>query len=253
MDSITVARSMRGSLGMLAMNWLLAPTTQKKAEEAGMGEGLRAYAVGRLGVLGNCPADNVVGAAFFWEPHYMKSMVEEGRATFDPIEGGKVWARICQEYGTEALADFDGAARLGELLERVVQHAEPQGVPTFVGWRDQQLPQEVGPAKTFQLAQCMRELRFWRHAIAVQSLGMGPLEAILSGPAGEWNAEFFGWPKPYPDVSHLESARDEIETLTDRLHAPDFECLNDDERAEVRDLSKAARMHATERAEGAEF
>ena len=51
MDSITVARSMRGSLGMLAMNWLLAPTTQKKAEEAGMGEGLR-YAVGRLGVLG---------------------------------------------------------------------------------------------------------------------------------------------------------------------------------------------------------
>ena len=50
MDSITVARSMRGSLGMLAMNWLLAPTTQKKAEEAGMGAGLRAYAVGRLGV-----------------------------------------------------------------------------------------------------------------------------------------------------------------------------------------------------------
>lgn len=102
-----------------------------------------------------------------------------------------------------------------------------------------------------QLAQCMRELRFGRHAVAVQSLGMGPLEAILSGPAGEWNAEFFGWPKPYPDVSNLDSARDEIEGLTDQLHAPDFDCLNDDERAEVRDLSKAARAHATERAEAA--
>ena len=99
----------------------------------------------------------------------------------------------------------------------------------------------------------MRELRFGRHAIAVQSLGMGPLEAILSGPAGEWNAEFFGWSKPYPDVSNLDSARDEIETLTDRLHAPDFECLSDEERAEVRDLSKAARSHATERAEAADI
>ena len=253
MDSITVARSMRGSLGMLAMAWLMAPSTREKAAEAGMGEGQGAYAVGRLGVLGNCAVDNVVAAAFFWDPAHMRSMVEEGRAAFDPIEGGRVYARICQEYGTEALADFEGNARLGELLERVVQNAAPHGVPTFVGWRDQELPEDVGAARTFQLAQCMRELRFGRHAIAVQSLGMGPLEAILSGPAGEWNAEFFGWSKPYPDVSNLDSARDEIETLTDRLHAPDFECLSDEERAEVRDLSKAARSHATERAEAADI
>lgn len=253
MDSITVARSMRGSLGMLAMAWLMAPSTRKKAAEAGMGEGQGAYAVGRLGVLGNCPADNVVAAAFFWNPDHMRSMVEEGRAAFDPIDGGKVYARICQEYGTRALADFEGNERLGELLVRIVDHAAPHGAPTFVGWRDQELPSEAGPARTFQLAQCMRELRFGRHAVAVQSLGMGPLEAILSGPAGEWNAEFFGWPKPYPDVSDLESARDEIETLTDRLHAPDFDCLTDDERAEVRELSKAARSHATERVEAADI
>ena len=93
------------------------------------------------------------------------------------------------------------------------------------------------------MAQIMRELRFGRHAVAVQALGMGPLEAILSGPAGEWNAEFFGWKKPYPDVSHLADARDEIESLTDKLHAPDFECLAPDERAEVRELAKAARFH----------
>ena len=41
--------------------------------------------------------------------------------------------------------------------------------------------------------------------------------------------------------------------MTDRLHAPDFECLSDGEREEVRDLSKAARVHATERAETTEF
>jgi hypothetical protein len=91
----------------------------------------------------------------------------------------------------------------------------------------------------------MRELRFGRHAVAVQAAGMGPLEAILSGPAGEWNAEFFGWPKPYPDVSALGDPREEIEAMTDRLHAPDFEVLTDDERAELRALAKAARGHAS--------
>ena len=47
MDNITVARSMRGSLGMLAMAWLMAPSTKEKAAEAGMGDGQGAYAVGR--------------------------------------------------------------------------------------------------------------------------------------------------------------------------------------------------------------
>ena len=50
-----------------------------------------------------------------------------------------------------------------------------------------------------------------------------------------------------------KSSRNEIESMTDRLHAPDFECLSDGEREEVRDLSKAARVHATERAETTEF
>jgi len=75
---------------------------------------------------------------------------------------------------------------------------------------------------------------------------MSPLEAILAGPAGEWNAEFFGWPKPYPDVSALADRRNEIEAMTDQLHALDFECLNPDERAELRQLAKDARSHAHE-------
>ena len=71
MDTVTIARSMRGSIGMLAMEWLMAPSTQAAAVAHGMPEGLPSYAVGRLGVLGVCPVDNVVGAAFFWEPDLM--------------------------------------------------------------------------------------------------------------------------------------------------------------------------------------
>jgi hypothetical protein len=90
-----------------------------------------------------------------------------------------------------------------------------------------------GPARTFQLCQTMRELRFGRHCVAVEASEMSPLEAVLSGPAGELSAEFFGWPRPYEDVVHLAAARSEVEAHTDRLHAPDFEILTDAERARV--------------------
>ncbi len=244
MDSLRAARSMRGSIGMLAMEWLMAPSTQEKAAERGMPDGMAAYAVGRFGVLGDCPVDNVVGAAYFWEPEFMRHMVNSGRAWINPTEGGRIYADICREWGEEKLDGFAGTERLGELLEAVVTTASPMGAPTFVGWRDQELP-DPGPGRTFQLAQTMRELRFGRHAVAVQASGMGALEAILSGPAGEWNAEFFGWPKPYPDVSDLAEAREGIESITDRLHAPDLDVLTDDERAELRNLAKEARAHAS--------
>lgn len=243
MDGVTVARSVRGSIGMLAMEWLVAPSTLDKAQARGMPAGNAAYAVGRLGVLGDCPVDNVVGAAYFWQPDLIRRMVTDGRAVMRPQEGARIYAGICQEWGEQKLAGFDGTERLAELCEQVVVNASPLGAPTFVGWRDQELP-PAGPGRTFQLCQTLRELRFGRHAVAVQAAGMTPLEAILSGPAGEWNAEFFGWPKPYPDVSGLKARREEIESATDRLHAPDFDVLTGDERAELRDLAKAARAYA---------
>ena len=228
---------------MLAMDWLMAPSTTATGSERGMPTGNAGYAVGRLGVLGDCPIDNVVGAAFFWEPETMRAAVTEGRRVMAPSEGAAIYRDICEAWGERVLDGFEGSARLGELCERVVAEATPLGAPTFVGWRDQPLP-EPGNGRTFQLCQTMRELRFGRHTVAVQASGMSPLESVLAGPAGEWNAEFFGWPKPYPDVSDLVATRNEIEDATDRLHGPDFEVLSPDERAELRVLAKDARANA---------
>ena len=248
METPAVARSMRGSIGLLAMAWLMADSTRAQAAEHGLPAGNAAYAVGRLGVLGECPVDNVVGAAYFWEPDLMRSMVIEGRAQTSPADGAAVYAEICRRWGEARLGGFDGADRLADLCERVVDRASPLVAPLFVGWRDQPRPAS-GAGRAFQLCQVMRELRFSRHVVAVQASGMSPLEAILSGPAGEWNAEFFGWSRPFPDVSSLADARAEIEDATDRLHAPDFEVLTPHERAELRALAKTARAYADQQPE----
>ncbi|MCP4227421.1 MAG: hypothetical protein GY773_29090, partial [Actinomycetia bacterium] len=233
MDSLSLARSMRGSVGMLAMHWLMAPSTNHKAKAEGMPEGIAGYTIGRLGVLGDCPVDNVVGAAFFWEPGYLETQTRAGRAVMSPAAGATVYARICQEWGTDHLDGFEGTVRLGELAQQVVDTASPLGAPMFVGWRDQPLP-EPGPGRTMQLAQTLRELGFSRFCTAVLAAQMSPLEAIMSGPTGAWNAEMFGWPQPYPDGEPMSEARDEIEAHANHLHAADFEVLTDDERVEFR-------------------
>ena len=148
MDTTAIARSMRGSIGMLAMAWLMAPTTQQQASDAGMADGLGAYATGRLGVLGDCPVDNVVGAAYFWNPDTIREAVTAGRAAMSPSDGAAVYAGICQAWGEQVLDGFEGSERLGELCERVVDAASPNGAPLFVGWRDQARP-APGHAHTF--------------------------------------------------------------------------------------------------------
>ncbi|MDH3294856.1 MAG: hypothetical protein OER95_11115 [Acidimicrobiia bacterium] len=246
MDSRELAGRMRGSVGLLAMHWLMAPSTSRKATAAGMPGGLAAYAIGRLGVLGDCPIDNVVGAAYFWEPDFLTAQVKAGRAVMSPGEGAAIFARICQEWGEDHLDGFDGTRRLGELTEKVITEASPLGAPLFVGWRDQPLP-EPGAGRTMQLCQTLRELGFSRFCVAVQAAGMSPLEAIMSGPTGAWNAEMFGWPEPYPDGAPLTDARNEIEADANRLHAADFEVFTGDERTEFRQLTRAARDHARTR------
>ena len=243
MDSLKAARSMRGSIGMLGMHWLMAPSTSTKAVEAGMPAGIPGYAVGRLGVLGDCPVDNVVGAAFFWDADYMRAQVLEGRSKMSPSEGAAIFTRICQEWGADHLDGFEGVERLGELAERVVNEASPIGAPTFAGWREMPLP-AVGPARTFQLCQTMRELGFARHCAATHAAGMSPVQAIMSGPTGAWNAKFFGWPEPFPEGEPMKDARDEIESNSNRLHAADFAALDDNERDELVALAKAARDYA---------
>ena len=109
MEALAAARSMRGSIGMLAMAWLMAPETLEAAAAAGLEtETNGAYAVGRLGVLGDCPPDNVVAGAYFWQPDRMRAMVAAGRASATPAAGAAVYTDICRAWGEVHLTGMDG-------------------------------------------------------------------------------------------------------------------------------------------------
>ena len=85
------------------------------------------------------------------------------------------------------------------------------------------------------------------HAVAVRAHGMRPLDAILAGEGGPGNAAFFGWPPPYPDVTHLAAARTAVEDLTNALAEPAFAPLDDAERTELRTLLTEATALSAQR------
>jgi hypothetical protein len=71
--------------------------------------------------------------------------------------------------------------------------------------------------------------------MAVRAVGLSPAQAVaLRGGAG---AAFMGWPEPAPDVQGLHGRWEAAESATDDLVARSLGVLDDDEVAELVDLS----------------
>jgi hypothetical protein len=195
----------------------------RRTHERGQALGLDPWAFyfgGRAGVLGDVDAD-VVRATFVFFPEEMVDRSwAAARAVMPP---------------TEIVREYAGIERLAALLEAVTDAADPAGAPLFAGWRALPRPDDA-LGRAAQLLTALRELRGAVHAAAVLAAGLTPLQAVLSGPGGEANAEFFGWPKPWPDVSAYRPVWQAADETTDRLAARVFDPLSEQERSELAEL-----------------
>ncbi|MGB8652345.1 MAG: hypothetical protein WCD35_16990, partial [Mycobacteriales bacterium] len=81
--------------------------------------------------------------------------------------------------------------------------------------------------------QAAREHRGGSHLVAVAAAGIPPLQAVMSGRYGATNAEFFGWPQPWPDPELAKDAMAKVEQVTDAMVRPAYAVLSDGERAEL--------------------
>ncbi|MBG0828871.1 hypothetical protein HS041_13940 [Planomonospora sp. ID67723] len=202
------------------------------------------YFRGRCGVLGEVDADVVMAATVFFTADDVRANWEAGKSL--PVERAvELYAGACHDWGRRRLGDFAGAARLAELLEPVVRDASALCAPLFAGWRALPLPDDA-PARVTHLMHLVRELRGGLHAVAVLAEGLTPLEAMVFSShegsplglvSGEDMARFFGWPEPYPAPGPETLARRaRAEELTDRMMAPFFSALGDEESAELVEL-----------------
>ncbi len=225
-------RRVAGPIGKLGGAFMFDQGTFARGAELGM-DPWAFYHCGRGGVLGN-PDPSVVVAAFgFFPPALQAKAWNKGAAVMDPAVITDHYAEACAAYGRTAFA-VEGADRLADLLTRVLDAADVAGLPLFAGWRAQLHDgPDDGPARLALALMAGREHRGGSHLVAVRAAGIPPLQAIISGRNGETAAEFFGWPKPWPDPALAKEAMVAVEAVTDALVQPAFEVLTDGEREEL--------------------
>jgi hypothetical protein len=195
----------------------LSPDVFGWAGEWGWSNPFAFYFAGRGGMLGDASHD-VVCAAFGWfEPGAVKSMYEEGAAVAGSTVAAERMAEATNKWGQKYLADVGGLDEMVAVTEAVVDGLEGSALPLFVGWRA--APRAANPAgRAAQLMQILREWRGGVHLVATTSVGLSPVEAILTN-EGEGQAKFFGWSEPFPSYEAHSRQHQEAEALTDQLCA----------------------------------
>lgn len=233
MTPLECTRAVAGPVGKLGGAWMFDGVVNERGTELGL-DTWAWYHCGRGGVLGN-PDPSVLVATFgFFPPAMQVKAWNKGVAVMDPTDIAREYAAACQAWGERTFSG-EGAGRLADLLTTALSGATVMGLPLFAGWLAVlQAHDDAADAARLALAlQAAREHRGGSHLVAVAAAGIPPLQAVMSGRYGATNAEFFGWPQPWPDPSLASDAMVAVEQVTDAMVAPAFEALTADERAEL--------------------
>ncbi|MER6944856.1 hypothetical protein ABT294_12610 [Nonomuraea sp. NPDC000554] len=249
-DPRATAVAVKAPIGQYGGGFMVSREAKALCERYGLGP-RELYFRGRCGVLGECHADVVTSVAVFFPPAHVEESWNGGRK-LAVDEAVTAYAEACRDWGRRKIGDYDGCARLADLLERVVTAAPSAGAPLFAGWRAVPLPGDA-PGRAIQLLHVVRELRGGLHANAVLAAGLGPLEATLAtdhdgtpfGHAtGELIAKFFTWPEPYPvPEPEVIARRAAAEDATDDLMASVFSVLDHHESDELIELLRFGHGH----------
>ncbi|MEV1285831.1 hypothetical protein [Micromonospora sp. NPDC049679] len=221
------------------------PQTLRRARRMGL-SGWAFYVAGRGGALGDVPAETAAAALGFIAPEAVADGWDVVRQITTPGEVAATALQECCRWGAEQLDGFPRVTRLVELARRIVQAADPAGMPLFAAWRGMPTPDDAPGARAAVLLHHLREYRGGAHLLAVRASGLTPLEAIVAGPEGEAGAVAFGWQPPYPPIGPLVRRRLWAEAVTDRITGSAFAALEAPERAEFVGLleSASARVRA---------
>ncbi len=236
----------------IGSTWMMDPATAERGTEVGL-PGRTFWAVGRGGVLGDVDADVVAAAYGFIEPSMLREFWEAKPAGMRPQEAALQYAGAAAAWGRRVLGGLGDEAltELAELAETVAAGSLAGVGGLFAGWRAFDASSVAGdPAGRATVAlHVLREHRGCAHVSAVLAAGLSPIESIMCLPesrgGGVPRAQRFGWPEPYPEVSHLAAARAEAETMTDRIAAPAYAALTPAQRARFVELVGAAHAAAT--------
>jgi hypothetical protein len=216
-------------IGTLGAAFYFHPDTLAVGKGHGL-DGFRFYVLGRGGVLGDVESPVVSSAFGWWNPPVIDKIWASARATMAPRDAGRLYMSCAQALGT---AKFSGVAGLAEFCasaEKIAAAIDDAGLALYAGVAAEPLAADLA-ARAMQHVVALREYRGSVHLLAAVASGVSPQIAHFIRRPDMYKS--FGWddttPPTVTDADHAALAAADV--LTDRLVAPVYGVLSDDEAA----------------------
>lgn len=244
----TVARTFK-PIQQFTRGWMMAEATNVYGVEVvGMPTGRDFRLVGRAGVMGSCTAAVAIGQLGFHEPSSVREAWANVPAGMTHFEVAEHYASRVRAWGEEALTpvfDHGDLEQIDQLGRRIIDAAPDALGGIFAGWRDLQIPDDVG-ARVALTTQTMREMRGAAHIHAVLAAGLTPVDAILASTnapprTGPAYAEAMGFSGPFRNPEEIRPQRLEAEAVTARMMESYYEVLSPEELAVFGELVENTR------------
>lgn len=220
------------------------PKTLQRARELGL-SGWAFTVAGRAGVLGEVRPEIVAAALGLIAPDAVRDAWDSARQVMPPPQISTEMLTQVRRWGGEQLEQVSNLERLVELSKRVVLAADPAGMPLFAAWRTMLRPNASHAESCAVAFMLLREFGAGAFLMAVRAAGLSPVQALISGPAGEAAAVAYGWQPPYPVPGPLLRRRVWVDTATDRIVGRAYAALSRTEREEWAALTVAAAPYGT--------
>lgn len=238
MDPREIMAATKQQIADIGAAFYFDPATLERGKGLGL-SGMRFYALGRSGVLGTANPAVVQSAFGYFHPDLLAKWLGQAAEVLDPVSAAQAFIECNHEFGRRRFGAVPGLDRFVAGASQVISAVDGGALTLFAAIRAEEVPDDT-PAAAAHQAMVLRELRGSAHLAAVAAVGLRtPVAHAIKRPD---DVAMFGYDES-PQVTDADrAAHREAEELTDRILAPSYGALGDDQATAFVDAVHA--MHA---------
>jgi hypothetical protein len=233
-------QTIKHQTGDIGAAFYFHPATLERGKELGL-SGMRFYAVGRGGVLGDVDAEVVRSAFGYFHPALLAKWWNQGCDVMAPRKAAREYIACCHAFGRAHFAELDLDGYVG-AASAVIDAVDGAALALFAGVRAEAVPADA-PAAAAHQAMVLRELRGSAHLAAVVAVGLStPVAHAVKRPD---DVAAFGYEEPPVVTDTDRAALDRAEEVTDDILAPAYSVLTEEQAQTL--VAGTDAMHAAVR------
>ncbi len=223
MDPRDVMQATKAKMSDIGAAFYFHPDTLARGKELGL-SGMRFYALGRAGVLGDADPAVVQSAFGYFHPDRLTSWLVQAREVMSPRDCARAYIACNHHLGRTHLDGLEGLDAFVEAASTVIGAVDGAALALFAALRAEPVPEDA-PAAAIHQAMVLRELRGGAHLVAVAAVGLHTSVAhAIKRPD---DLGLFGYDEP-PVVTDADRAKlERAETITDDVLEPAYAVLTE--------------------------